>query len=513
MKQSLKKPLVIGSIFLVCCMILSTVLMISGSLAKYRARIEGYTDFEVAEFNGALFYQPIGQPSSETFGTDDDPKLRDCLPGMEPRLYEFTIANGTGSSKYATMNISYTIRLRTMENIPFEYSILLPGTDGGDTREFVCSAEPVRIIEERDAQSLEEDATWYEYTLHELKAPETTSGDTEDPPEPVEGPTPDPETPDDLVPEEDEHVFSLSGKAFTRDDFKLKVTWPLTTLDDGTLSNDIKYMKEVELIELVVTMWSENYVKPEGEDPEINPESAKGLVILDDKHVDGITTGLLVGAEPGKDARAYTVDHLVDMRAFRESGEVYTYDFVVNNGNFLYVDGNPPTKPYQNVYYTIKVKAPMDAATKDIEYMLYDASAGKDLDVIDVEYREYDVMVTSPMYGRYITLTEEEAKAECVKDDPQFEVCKILTFGTLPVEDGDEAVEYVGRLVNSVTSDHAGKYSNFAEHQFVLNASSQIGAAIINHPEERDPLYRLTLLVDAITTDATGITELPKLRD
>ena len=183
--RSGKKEFVVVCSYVVCLSLLLTLFLTSG--AKYYFGVDGYTNFTVSEFNAAIFddadeesvkagssgVKPIGQGDAHFM------ELKDCFPGMDPRDYPFLITNGTDAKSFASVDIAFSVKVRTLRNIPLHYTLVYHGADeGGEPIElaYECCREPKQLAR-TTTYGGGNDAVWYEY--HFTSEDSDTTGEPE----------------------------------------------------------------------------------------------------------------------------------------------------------------------------------------------------------------------------------------------------------------------------------------------------------------------------------------------
>lgn len=422
-------------------MLIIVALMFGVSSAKYTDVIKAYTGYGIANFNAII----LGDSSSGTIKAFDENVIaKNCDPGMTysdgenntAKLIPFSIANGITEENASETGLSYTLKLRTTRNIPLDFSLLKIGSD--NEKVLYTTDGPV-LIEDSDEAGSGSSITkniWYEWTFYEAGGEES---------------------------EKEEVVFTLAGGELAIDNFQLVIEWPIT--EDGTIKvpdgsdgvigipdNSVDYMKEIDLIELFVTVSSNNSLDEENEGYSYSLEDiyGKGIILLDP------SVGM-IGGNAGEEDDAYTnrYSYLVDFRAFHAidlnqyqfNSEIpniknNAYEFELNNGVGLGIDPDSTKTEY---YFELKVPyttalsddettlAEEDAvyATKDFTYELYSySSANKRYTLLTpseaAEYRLYDVQYNSETYGKYKVITnmsdvEDGAEIVFAESDVQFE--------------------------------------------------------------------------------------------
>lgn len=366
--------------------VLLAILLVTATLSRYADTKLAYTSFGAASFNvvvlssdqwSALNPAQPDQEETESGEVDQPQQLvnqlttslstQHFLPGMtwsetagESTAAEisFYVANGTSEEDASQVGVVYTIRLRTGGSLPLKYTLAVqtgasdPNT-GSPVYAFYSSGEATALLDESGA------VAGYEYVFYLEK-----SGGSDAAPLSEESPQPD-----TSEPEAEEVSFKLSGNALSQNPHRLIIEWPA---DTGMGTSSKAYMKEVEILELLVTASSlnqlenEDYVTP----PTDSATYSSGIILL----------------TPPEEGDAKGFSYTIDYRSF-EFGEGTTgsFQFSVDNG----IDYGIAQR-HETVAYTAKLKVPAE-----VEYQ-YTLSYTKDdgtpeaLSLADPNYRLYN---------------------------------------------------------------------------------------------------------------------------
>ena len=450
------------------------------SAAKYRTVVDGYTKFEIANYDTRLVLRDDKITSSgngsgnEDNSGNDDSGNSDYLgltatgfyPGMEEYEYLFDVTNGIEGESYSDIDMGYNLRIRTMRNLPLTYILYYDGKT-------YVTGEPEKIELSDSSVSLSNDTNWYEYSFYERT--ETSSG-----------------TDTIYTVSEEEAEFTLVGGAFSKNEFTLGINWFIETeyiLDESgnetsgtyTVNNEASLIKEVETMQIKAMVFSKessdyarvirilrsleeqnklseffgNEVCIDNENNTVITDSAtrefliayrnkiaadydksstayteffknlfdefngtihyygKGKITLDPDLAEGKKT---VTVEDVKHT-IYRYKYKVDFRAFEDKDTGYI--FTVDNGNDQYVDGvKKECQDSRYIAYKFFLKVPYDEETCERSYTIeYWTSELKNNEYVEVlktyksqllEYRLYDLNMSSLGYGSYRVLSEEE---------------------------------------------------------------------------------------------------------
>ena len=477
----LKRTLILSSVY----MLLSAILLLSISTAKYADAHLAYTSYGAASFNSVI----LGDCTDGTITAFGKTLCADeCRPGMEyseeaedntSKSIPFSIANGTSAENASEASVSYTIRLRTTRNLPLRFSLagLTAAAEGDDMEQTLYSADEPVLVKEANQAGAAGTLSWYEWTFMK---------DTE------------------------EAIFSLDGGGISINNHKLIVEWPITETEDGaTPDNSADYMKEIDLIEVIVTVSSKNSIGIEHKpiNVPVSELYGKGIIILD----------------PDTDADAddteypFHYSYPLDLRAFHavtEGGEDDSYnidpedtdnkvyDFTVSNGVGV---GMAQVGRYTD--YVIEVKTPYTVAdtdqntkpTKDFEYSLYQYDRAAKVYICattlyPTELRLYNEQVNSPDYGKYRTVSNPTPNelAEWTAEKSPMRLYRVYSFA------GNEQRPF--HLINKM-ADNEGNYTDrAASHDFRL--------VLMNENGEIDPATafenKLEIIVKASQTNGDG---------
>ena len=412
--KKLKKALVLSSVY----MLLSAVLLLSISTAKYTDSHLAYTSYGAASFNSVI----LGDCTDGTIHAFGRTLCADqCRPGMKysdveeentSKSIPFSIANGTTAENVSETSVSYTIRLRTTRNLPLRFTLAgLTGTGDSATTTLYTAGDPVVVEDTESVDDGPEKLVWYEWTFCTQPAEEGAA---------------------------QEAVFSLKGGAMAINNHQLIVEWPITEKAEGeTPDNSSVYMKELDLIEVLVTVSSKNSLDEEHTEFEIPASElyGKGIIILDPSILDPS-----IAPDTQDEAYPYHYSYPVDLRSFHapeEGVETKVYDFTVSNGVGI---GKTQISRYTD--YVIELKVPYTAADTNqnaiatmgfgYELSMYDSaadvytSAAKDVG----ELRLYNEEVNSSDYGTYTVVSDpsDEDLAKWTKEESPVRLYRIYSF-------------------------------------------------------------------------------------
>ncbi len=453
------------------------------SAAKYTGGVVAYSNYGVANFNAVI----LGDSSSGTVKAFDEEICADrCEPGMKydsnealntAKIIPFSIANGISAENASETGLSYTLKLRTTRNIPLDFSLLNTVEDEENprsTKTVMYKAGEPKLVQSSDDGSGITKNVWYEWTFYEDDGEEVKNvGENA------------------AANEKKEVVFTLGGGALEIDNFQIIVEWPIT--EDGTIKvsdgsdgtvgipdNSVDYMKEVDLIELFVTVSSKNTLEDEKTEYVYNLGEVygKGIVILDPE----------IGAVSGNSDCTNQYSYLVDLRSFHtvdlsdnnssigsgsSSGSGSgadimnnAYEFEINNGVGMGI--NPPSV---NTYYYFELKVPytsdIDEAygMEDFEYSLYARNSENKYVALEpdgAEYRLYDVLYVSENFGKYEVVNINEILSGEAE----------LPFGIVinEPEDGEEAIDMIAEWTKEKSQYRLYKvYSYKDSTQTIIN--------------------------------------------
>jgi len=357
-----------------------TVLLTGISSAKYQETRVAYTNFGAASFNTVV----LGSTAEETkagnyrvFNVFENPLQVSHVSGYRPGMtysedvnrntakeIKFSVANGVTWENASDASVQYEISLRTTNHLPLKYTLHYNGKS-------YEAGEKTRLEPETSIGTV-----WYEQKFYE------TVGEGER-----------------------EASFDLEGGRLNVNDYALVVEWPVE-------NNDVKYMKEVELLELFVTVSSKNMLE--------DPDYGNGVTIQTEPG-----TGIII-LNPDK---GQSFIHTVDYRAFAtEEGKTF-YNFLIENGV-----GKQIKHTKVNTSYTFEIEVPWTTATQSFQYELQDAD-GNRINTTEAGYRLYDVLYSHERYngnGGYVRKFEEKAGPAAADietwsaSDSQYKLYKVL---------------------------------------------------------------------------------------
>ncbi len=306
--------------------VLSLLLLVFFTGAKYTDKRTAYASFEGAQFNAAILLGETQNQNQETLPVD----LTHLRPGLEEEdalHIPFRVANGPDSDNTAQVGLKYTIQVRTARNLPLMFSLEHTAPDPNDPTKTVktlyTAAEPVAV------ESAEENSQdWYEYTFFL---------DTSVPTDPTDPSEPAQVTP--LSGTQSQAEFLLAPDTlgdFVSNDHCLVVRWPVNK------ETDLQYIKEVEAIHIQVTAHSLNRLEEEDYIPNTLPVLPAG---------DSYTPGIVL-LKDGVQEFAYTID----LRAFHQDANLpsRTFRFYMDNGV-----GQNQFQSRDATDYTAQLKVPL----------------------------------------------------------------------------------------------------------------------------------------------------------
>lgn len=472
--KKMKKTLIFGGIYL----LFSAALLLGIGTAKYNDAKLAYFNYGAASFNSVI----LGDCTDGTITAFGKTLCADdCLPGMTysgeaetntAKLIPFSIANGVSDENASDVGVSYSVRLRTTKNLPLRFT--LASIDSKGTVTLYRAGDPEIVENNADTGSA---IVWYEWTFYE-------------------------DIDDD---EPSEAIFSLAGGDLSKIDHQMIVEWPITEKKSGIPDNSSEYMKEIDLMEVLVTVSSKNYL--DKEDLEITApvdvRYGNGIIILDPS----------IEPDAEDEEHPYHYHYTFDLRAFHaessENGETDSkfYDFTVSNGVGI-------GKKQETIYteYVIELKAPYTVSdpendalpTMDYDYdlLVYD-SADKTYkstrQIQTSEFRLYYEPINDPnnKYGTYRVVDSSELTdenlAKWTAEKSQMRLYKIYFFTA--------NAENTFRLLNKA-ADNEGNYADRADSSdfrlVLTNAKVNLQTAFEN---------KLELLIKAAQTGGTGIQE------
>lgn len=317
------------------------------------------------------------------------------MPGMEwneatnlntAEEFPFVIANGRNLDYASEASVEYYVRLRTLNSLPLEYTLTNTYMLGDVTKtENFITGEPTKITLEDTGD------TWYEYIFYVDDGTAITLDDgTID----TSGST--------------EAIFTIYGGALGMNEHSLILEWP----SDGD-ANDVKYMKEIETLQILVTSSSKNMLEDEeymGNVEDVTYQSS-GIIILDPATGEELNGNIL-----------YTYE--IDYRSFVTDETQKSFLLSVDNGVRPDGDGGNTGVVHSanSSNYTVWLKVPY--AAKEYGYVLYPTIGDTESFSFDVfEYRVYDVKT-----GDYTSYTNDPYEDETITDtDDLYVICRLET--------------------------------------------------------------------------------------
>ncbi len=318
--------------------ILSLGLLVAVTGAKYTDDRLVYADFEAADFNAAILLQ---DPAPTEEGENPDPDAETQVlrvdvsrirPGMEKEdalRIPFWVGNGPSEQDTSDVTVKYTVRVRSGKHItPLTYSIEGPQqvVPEGETEEQTqvktygswCDPDP---LERKENQQL-----WYEHTFYQSLVQESTppavtrtadqNNQDDQTNQPGQG---EQETPAGQKPTGAEVEFLLEPEKsgdFRFNAHTLVVEWP-----SGGDNSSYDYMKEVEILEILVTAYSVNHLAEEDYIPDTIPDEAEEKTY---------TPGVILLTKPAA-GNQKTYSYTLDLRAFRGNKDSRTFHFYTDN--------------------------------------------------------------------------------------------------------------------------------------------------------------------------------------
>lgn len=386
--------------------LLIAALIVGITLARYQDAKVAYASFGAANFNALI----LGENTIEGMTDEENPVINkfgvnlqttNYRPGMKwnedpeqntAETLPFSVTNGTTDANSSQVSLDYSVRLRTSGNLPLKYVLALWIPDemepcGGHYNYYAAGESRVITDSEESA------GTWYEYSFY----PEDTA-----------------DSGDELPPEA---LFDLDGGSLQLHSHRLIIEWPVTDGgENGPDTNSPIYMKEVELIEILVTVSSKNMLDEQGyldtEIPATAPYSV-GLVILDpDK---GIT---VEGSGPSEACSEFM--YKIDYRSFSQDGATArSFMFNVENG---IGKGSEQSSVY--TIYDLLLKLPVNEYTGAFHYTLYAQGSDEGVELgTPMEYRLYNEL--DETYEVCPTADYPEGKSE-----PQYRMYAIYSLAS-----------------------------------------------------------------------------------
>ncbi len=350
------------------------------TMAKYRNEIDGYTHFKAESFNAAILL-PEATPTKivKTLSSFDFRPGMEAVTNTDGSAAEgdtaartpFLVQNGTNASNTTSTALEYTVKIRTGNNLPLKYTL-----HDVNTGKYYRTNDTITELEGNNVDAVTGETvageTRYEYSFYRIPIIGTDESD----------------------PSDREAKFRLpqgtSAEPLVIHEFELIAEW---TSDPDPMYASSNYMKEVELVEIVVTVTSLNMLD--------NPPT----VITPDYHANGI-----VVLRPTPDGVTNDFSYDIDLRAFHtELGQTNGhFEISLDNGVAMGV-----SQGARYIRYNLKFKVPVEL-TQDEGYsfaLLRKSSNGiystDLLAAATVEYRLYDMMEQT--YEVFETVADAEA--------------------------------------------------------------------------------------------------------
>ncbi len=347
-----KIRLVIACAAFLCAVALLVCYAAVFTVSKYKTEIDGYTNFEISSFHAILLGNMTKEEIMETW-TDttkqltlfgEEVSVANLSPGMESACIPFSLSNGTSVDDISGMDFEFTLRVRTTGNIPLTFRLLwkeiteIKNASG----QVIDTVETEHTYVTNGEYYLEEgakgDAPRYIYTFVEQR---TDNGIT--------------------YTDDNEHYFYMSGGTLSVESFELQMDWPLGVDAYGDDTNSSKYMKEVDVIDMLAIISSKN-----------RSETYTGSSGTPTYYSDGYILVKRGTGNFGSETEGESFVLSFDFRAFeiQSSASEYTesdYSFVVGNGNDIYNGSailNPTTSSYTNFKLEIAVPLTVDTQSK-----------------------------------------------------------------------------------------------------------------------------------------------------
>ncbi len=319
------------------------VLLLFITLAKYSDEIEGYVDFDAGRFNATISSTPVVVTEDGVEKTIEVVYYaQNFKPGMysrelDPSLEEdtaattkFRISNGNSAADAATMELEYTVRIRTSNSLPLKYTLksIDVNSVGSETITYNEPLGAPKLIQEDNSEAR------YEYYFNEPIAGEINQST-----------------------KLEEVTFKLKkgtdAEPVVYRDHELIAEWST----EGDLASS-EYMKEVEIVEISVSVLS------------INQSADDDYTLPDNPSTGDYAEGIMVILpEAGKTEKDYNYE--IDLRSFQKisaEGAPIQSEFGVtlHNGFGLGLGDNPPlTADYD---LQLKVPAEIIEATGDAKW-------------------------------------------------------------------------------------------------------------------------------------------------
>ncbi len=354
-KLTRTKKIIISAILiqLVCI-----VTILSVTLAKYYQRVNGYTEYQVEKFNAAILSG--SDQMKVSFSTQDFfPGMKLSADGQTPDTSahrEFRVANGTSLENASKLKLQYTVRIRTSQVLPLEYTLragdsyyktmpepeLITSVNAADRYEYKFDPTPIGQEEGTEASNGEPEIIENESSGGNANYPNNGEGKI---------------TQADSTTEATFILDPATSQAnpFVYHTHELIAEWPID--GEKAANAGIEYMKEVEIVEIIVTVTTiDNTVDEQGtvSPPDINED-------------DYYSSGVIFILPPENSDTEMSYSHAVDLRAFKkDAGNGGSYSFDVDNAIGLVASHSA-----KNIQYGMTLKIPAD-----LLYAVSDAESG-----------------------------------------------------------------------------------------------------------------------------------------
>ncbi len=340
MKNKLKKAIFIGILSQVICI----ALLLSITFSKYTQEILGYSGFSVERFNAAILPVVTEEDSLEVTWT-----TQDFFPGMTldtdnaqndtSARTAFRVANGNNELDATALSLQYSVRIRTSQSLPLKYTL----NYGEAYYSTLENPEAVTVTGYTDQR--------YEYMFGDASGNEAV-----------------------FILEKGENDGSFYSNLH-----ELIAEWPYGNEADTNGNASIAYMKEVEVVEIVVIVTTVN----DTENPETGSENK-------DYRSDGI-----IFITPPQDLSASNLyDYTIDLRAFYpiEGEDVSTgkgmFEFTIDNAV-----GQGKKHSVNQITYTMQLKVPAELIDEEYSFALHtkeDTAMATPLESSIAAYRIYN---------------------------------------------------------------------------------------------------------------------------
>ncbi len=516
MKPNIVKKL---SATVIAAALICIALLLVLTLGKYYEEIIGYTEFDIENFNAAILWSEDelsfgtaeeteasssadstqipdgGEESSapeETTApptvTEENPielELSSVHPGMKwavdspedtAKHIEFLVANGTSEEDATNLSLEYTVKIRTAKSLPLEYTLKGVDKDGNTV---YCKAstddEKVRVIKDESGKT----ETRYEYSFYLL-------GDKGEP-------------------TDTEAIFQLdpkssnSGNVLNFNSHELIAEWRTEFSD--------KYMKEVEIIEIIVTASSLNKFG----DPNYGSNKAP-----DEENFDFYSDGLIIIYPNSDGSTESTYVYELDLRGFHGENADSTdgtsgteeYKFNVNIENGIGMTGTEHL--YKYIDYSLELKIPYELLSITNPYtfsLVRSSESSSTLTPTSTVYRVYDEKTGAQVGGDYDTAANASAAIAAENKEKEYRVYVIYIYGNTV-------------RLNNVTTDVTGgfQYVNSSHTYEIVTNQATANKNETGEPANIAFLNKLELIAkvqfnELISTETTETTETEETTD